>query len=203
MLYRLLADIVLIQHAGYVGVRVLGALLVLRWPRIAWIHVPVVLWGAGIEFLGGICPLTPLENYWRRLAGELGTGRLRRALRHVGAVSGRIDPPRTARARRAGAAGQRGDLRVGTLAPAFRADSCDVIVRKRSADRPVEHNRVLQGHQSVCREAPASQGFESLYAPASEEVIRREQQSSQRAVLRLGRRRRVAEMLLRIARPSQ
>jgi hypothetical protein len=34
--------------------------------------VPVVLWGAGIEFLGGICPLTPLENHWRRLAGELG-----------------------------------------------------------------------------------------------------------------------------------
>jgi hypothetical protein len=31
-----------------------------------------VLWGAGIEFLGGICPLTPLENHWRRLAGELG-----------------------------------------------------------------------------------------------------------------------------------
>jgi Protein of Unknown function (DUF2784) len=51
---------------------VLGAVLALRWPRIAWVHVPVVLWGAGIEFLGGICPLTPLENHWRRLAGELG-----------------------------------------------------------------------------------------------------------------------------------
>jgi hypothetical protein len=72
MLYRLLADIVLLLHAGFVAFVVLGALLVLRWPRIAWIHVPVVLWGAGIEFLGGICPLTPLENYWRRLAGELG-----------------------------------------------------------------------------------------------------------------------------------
>lgn len=72
MLYRLLADIVLILHAGFVAFVVLGALLALRWPRIAWIHVPVVLWGAGIEFLGGICPLTPLENHWRRLAGELG-----------------------------------------------------------------------------------------------------------------------------------
>jgi hypothetical protein len=72
MLYRLLADIVLILHAGFVAFVVLGALLVLRWPRIAWVHVPVVLWGAGIEFLGGICPLTPLENHWRRLAGELG-----------------------------------------------------------------------------------------------------------------------------------
>ena len=72
MLYRLLADIVLILHAGFVAFVVLGALLMLRWPRIAWVHVPVVLWGAGIEFLGGICPLTPLENHWRRLAGELG-----------------------------------------------------------------------------------------------------------------------------------
>jgi hypothetical protein len=72
MSYRLLADLVLIVHAGFVAFVVLGALLALRWPRIAWVHVPVVLWGAGIEFLGGICPLTPLENHWRRLAGELG-----------------------------------------------------------------------------------------------------------------------------------
>jgi hypothetical protein len=69
---RLLADLVLILHAGFVAFVMLGALLVLRWPRIAWAHVPVALWGAGIEFLGGICPLTPLENHWRRLAGELG-----------------------------------------------------------------------------------------------------------------------------------
>ena len=72
MSYRLLADLVLIVHAGFVAFVVLGALLALRWPRIAWVHVPVVLWGAGIEFLGGICPLTPLENHWRRSAGELG-----------------------------------------------------------------------------------------------------------------------------------
>jgi hypothetical protein len=72
MSYRLLADLVLILHAGFVAFVVLGALLALRWPRIAWVHVPVVLWGAGIEFLGGICPLTPFENHWRRLAGELG-----------------------------------------------------------------------------------------------------------------------------------
>ncbi len=29
-------------------------------------------WGAGIEFLGGICPLTPLENHWRAMAGQQG-----------------------------------------------------------------------------------------------------------------------------------
>lgn len=72
MLYRLLADLTLILHAVFVAFVMLGALLVLRWPRTAWLHVPAVLWGAGIEFLGGICPLTPLENHFRRLAGGHG-----------------------------------------------------------------------------------------------------------------------------------
>jgi hypothetical protein len=72
MPYRLLADLVLVLHAAFVVFVILGALLVLRCPRVAWVHVPVALWGAGIEFVGGICPLTPLENHWRRLAGELG-----------------------------------------------------------------------------------------------------------------------------------
>jgi hypothetical protein len=72
MMYRLLADLVLVLHAGFVLFVVLGALLVVRWPRVAWVHVPAALWGAGIEFFGGICPLTPLENHWRRLGGQLG-----------------------------------------------------------------------------------------------------------------------------------
>jgi hypothetical protein len=72
MPYRLLADLVLILHAGFVAFAVSGALLALRWPRIAWVHVPVALWAAGIEFFGGVCPLTPLENHWRQLAGQLG-----------------------------------------------------------------------------------------------------------------------------------
>jgi len=72
--YRLLADLVLVAHAAFVAFVVLGGLAVLRWPRLAWVHLPVVLWGAGIEFIGGVCPLTPLENHWRRLAGEQGYG---------------------------------------------------------------------------------------------------------------------------------
>lgn len=72
MQYRLLADLVLVVHAAFVAFVMLGGLMVLRWPRAAWVHLPVALWGAGIEFLGGICPLTPLENHWRLLAGERG-----------------------------------------------------------------------------------------------------------------------------------
>jgi len=70
--YRLLADAALVAHATFVAFVMLGGLLVLRRPRLAWIHLPVVAWGAAIEFIGGICPLTPLENHWRRLAGEQG-----------------------------------------------------------------------------------------------------------------------------------
>ena len=72
MPYRLLADAALLAHATFVAFVMLGGLLVLRRPRLAWIHLPVVAWGAAIEFIGGICPLTPLENHWRRLAGEQG-----------------------------------------------------------------------------------------------------------------------------------
>jgi len=70
--YGLLADAVLLAHAGFVAFVMLGGLLVLRWPRLAWVHLPVVAWGAGIEFTGGICPLTPLENQLRALAHQQG-----------------------------------------------------------------------------------------------------------------------------------
>ena len=72
MLHRWLADAVLVVHLAFVLFVVLGGLLVLRWPRLAWIHVPVALYGVAIEFVGFICPLTPLENSLRRLGGEAG-----------------------------------------------------------------------------------------------------------------------------------
>lgn len=46
-----------------------GGLLVLRWPRLVWLHVPAVVWGVLVEWMGWICPLTPLENHLRVLAG--------------------------------------------------------------------------------------------------------------------------------------
>ena len=68
--YRLLADAVLILHLGFIAFVVLGGLLVLRRPRIAWLHLPAVAWGAWIEFSGSICPLTPLEIDLRERGGE-------------------------------------------------------------------------------------------------------------------------------------
>jgi hypothetical protein len=72
VLFRGAADLVLVLHFGFVLFVVLGGLLALRWPRLAWVHVPVALYGATIEFLGFICPLTPLEVWLRRRGGEAG-----------------------------------------------------------------------------------------------------------------------------------
>jgi Protein of Unknown function (DUF2784) len=72
MLYRLLADLVVVLHVGFVLFVVLGGLFALRRPRAAWFHLPAAIWGAGIEFVQGICPLTPLENHLRKLGGESG-----------------------------------------------------------------------------------------------------------------------------------
>ncbi len=72
MLARWLADLIVVVHLAFILFVMLGGLAVLRWPRLAWAHVPAVLWGVWIEFSGGICPLTPLENHFRVLAGEAG-----------------------------------------------------------------------------------------------------------------------------------
>jgi hypothetical protein len=66
-----LAEIVVGFHVGFVLFVVLGGLLVLRWPRVAWVHLPAAVWGALIEFAGWICPLTPLENRLRRASGTV------------------------------------------------------------------------------------------------------------------------------------
>ena len=70
MLYHRLADLVVAIHLAFVVFVVLGALLVLRWPRLAWVHVPAAIWGVLIEYAGWICPLTPLENWLRRAGGQ-------------------------------------------------------------------------------------------------------------------------------------
>jgi Protein of Unknown function (DUF2784) len=69
MLFRLLADATVVLHLAFVLFVVLGALLVVRRPRLAWIHLPAVVWSAWIEFSGWSCPLTPFENWLREQGG--------------------------------------------------------------------------------------------------------------------------------------
>ena len=72
MPYGLLADIVVFLHLTFVIFAVLGAVLIIWWRRVLWLHVPAVLWAVWIEMTGGICPLTPLENRLRLKAGSAG-----------------------------------------------------------------------------------------------------------------------------------
>ena len=66
------ADLLVALHAAFVAFVVLGGLLLFRWPRAAWLHLPAALWGAAVELGGWICPLTPWEQALRQAAGEGG-----------------------------------------------------------------------------------------------------------------------------------
>lgn len=72
LLAGLLADLVLVLHAGFILFVMFGALLQLRWPRAPLVHLPMLAWGVAIELIGWTCPLTPLEKTLRHAAGEGG-----------------------------------------------------------------------------------------------------------------------------------
>lgn len=72
MVYRFLADAVLLVHLAFILFVVFGALLVVRRPRLLPVHLAAAAWGFGIEVLGAVCPLTHVENRMRLLAGESG-----------------------------------------------------------------------------------------------------------------------------------
>lgn len=72
MTYRILADLVLVVHGLFVAFVVFGGLLALWRPRMAYWHLPALVWGAVVVGMGWICPLTPLEVSLRQQAGQQG-----------------------------------------------------------------------------------------------------------------------------------
>lgn len=72
MFFSLLADLAVLIHALFILFVVGGGILVRRWPRLVWLHLPAALWGGVIMLTGATCPLTHLEIYWRRLSGAGG-----------------------------------------------------------------------------------------------------------------------------------
>ena len=72
MMFRLMADGVLAAHLVFIVFALLGGLLAVRWRWAPWLHLPAVLWAFFVEISGRICPLTPLENSLRTLAGQSG-----------------------------------------------------------------------------------------------------------------------------------
>jgi hypothetical protein len=69
-LYQFFATAVLVFHLTFIVFVLGGGLLVLRWPALAWVHIPAVAWGITVEIMAWICPLTPLENHFLTLAGD-------------------------------------------------------------------------------------------------------------------------------------
>ena len=72
MIYRIAADLVVLIHFAFIIFVVVGGFLVIKWHKVSWLHIPAAVWGVLIEFTGGICPLTPLENKLRQTGGEAG-----------------------------------------------------------------------------------------------------------------------------------
>jgi hypothetical protein len=69
MIARVAANAIVLFHLAYIVFVAIGGLLVLRWPKLAWVHLPAAAWGVLVELTGWICPLTPLENRLRVAAG--------------------------------------------------------------------------------------------------------------------------------------
>lgn len=74
MLYAIAAEAVLVLHAAFILFALAGGLLVLRWRWLVWLHLPAAGWAAVIVIAGWICPLTPIEQMLRELAGQDGYG---------------------------------------------------------------------------------------------------------------------------------
>ncbi len=74
MIWSALADLIVVVHFAFTAFVIFGGFLTWRWPWLALVHLPALAWGCWIELSHAICPLTPLENHWRHLAGEAGYG---------------------------------------------------------------------------------------------------------------------------------
>ncbi len=70
--WRVLADLLVAIHLAFTSFVIFGGFLAWKWRWAAFAHLPALAWGFWVETSGQICPLTPLENHLRHLAGEAG-----------------------------------------------------------------------------------------------------------------------------------
>ena len=68
--YGALAGMVVAAHFAYLVVLVFGGLAAFRWRRLLGLHVAAVAWALGAVTLRYDCPLTSLEEWLRRRAGQ-------------------------------------------------------------------------------------------------------------------------------------
>jgi len=72
MLYKLLADAILLFHLLFIVFALLGGLFILWRKWVVYVHLPTAAWATFIGFTGWICPLTPLEKSFREASDDLG-----------------------------------------------------------------------------------------------------------------------------------
>lgn len=70
--YSLLADLIQLLHFSFILFVIFGGLLSLINIKWLWFHIPIFLWGAIVNLMYWVCPLTPLEVEYRIKAGEQG-----------------------------------------------------------------------------------------------------------------------------------
>lgn len=70
MFYSIIADSLVVIHFAFIIFVVFGGLLIFKWRWLIYFQLTAAIWGILIEFLGWGCPLTPLENHFRDLAGS-------------------------------------------------------------------------------------------------------------------------------------
>ncbi len=70
--YHLLAEGTMIVHFAFLAYVVGGGFLAWRWPRAVWPHLVLAGWGLSTLVFHQDCPLSLLENWARRHAGEPG-----------------------------------------------------------------------------------------------------------------------------------
>jgi hypothetical protein len=72
MLAQAAATAIALLHLGFIAFVIFGGLMVLRWPKLIWLHLPAAVWGVLIEWFSWYCPLTKWENYFLQQAGRAG-----------------------------------------------------------------------------------------------------------------------------------
>ncbi|MEV0793158.1 DUF2784 domain-containing protein [Kribbella sp. NPDC050459] len=70
MIYRVLADVVMLVHGALLVFFVIGAFLAWRWPQLIWYHLAIVVWNLVIVLVDFGCPVTATEKFFRREGGE-------------------------------------------------------------------------------------------------------------------------------------
>ncbi len=70
MHYAILAVIIAILHFGFVAFVLAGGLAAYRWDWMIWVHFSCFVYAVAIMLVGWRCPLTDLEIWLRRQAGQ-------------------------------------------------------------------------------------------------------------------------------------